>query len=231
MSNFKNWKANAIKKLDQALDRSRAGGVDKPVRHLVDLINEQENLYTTSSCSGRIIIFSNIDTNAPGKGHCTWHLSSHEIISYQELLDTIVRMNGSESDYSKNKFRNQEFSIKFEPCIFHVMVENLDLARIFMETARSAGFRNSGITMGMPAQPTAQSNENGKRPKNKNKPTKINVALRHTLGLEVPIKCPQFLLDNEDYLKFLHGQLNEKMIQNLENIEKLEKALKNILIS
>lgn len=36
----------------QELDKSRAGGVDARIRHLVDCMNQHPHLYTTSSCSG-----------------------------------------------------------------------------------------------------------------------------------------------------------------------------------
>lgn len=42
------------------IDLSRKGSVDAPVEDLVKLINAQKDLFTTSSCSGRIIIVENV---------------------------------------------------------------------------------------------------------------------------------------------------------------------------
>ena len=200
--NFQNWKKNAMTKMSASLDRSRAGGVDPPIQTLVENINKNKNTYTTSSCSGRIIIFSDEDSSAPGKGHCTWHLTSHGMVSYRELLEAV----------SLKCLENTSFSIKFEPCILHVMCKDVDTGRTLVETARSAGFRNSGITMGMPSKNS-----------NINKPMKINVAIRHTLGMEVPFSDSKFLLNEFDnrYLKYLHETLNSKMVENFKNIEKL----------
>lgn len=39
-------------------DFSRKGSVDEPIRELVELINSQDQYFTTSSCSGRIIVLS-----------------------------------------------------------------------------------------------------------------------------------------------------------------------------
>jgi len=39
-------------------DKSRAGGVDAPIASLIDRINRHPQYFTTSSCSGRISIFS-----------------------------------------------------------------------------------------------------------------------------------------------------------------------------
>ena len=45
-------KAGAMAALAPELDRSRAGGIDKPIAPLCDFINAQPDFYTTSSCSG-----------------------------------------------------------------------------------------------------------------------------------------------------------------------------------
>lgn len=42
-------------------DKSRAGGVDAPIAALIDRINGHPLYFTTSSCSGRISIFSEDD--------------------------------------------------------------------------------------------------------------------------------------------------------------------------
>lgn len=44
--------------LQDKVDISKKGSVDAPIVHLVQYINDQENYYTTSSCSGRILVFS-----------------------------------------------------------------------------------------------------------------------------------------------------------------------------
>ena len=41
-------------------DLSRKGSVDGPIRELIDYINAQDSFYTTSSCSGRIAVFSEV---------------------------------------------------------------------------------------------------------------------------------------------------------------------------
>ncbi len=45
--------------LDKA-DLSRKGSVDGPIRELIDYINAQDAFYTTSSCSGRMAVFSEV---------------------------------------------------------------------------------------------------------------------------------------------------------------------------
>lgn len=41
-------------------DLSRKGSVDSPIFDIVAFINEQPGFFTTSSCSGRIIMFDNV---------------------------------------------------------------------------------------------------------------------------------------------------------------------------
>jgi len=50
---FGNDKARVLEKADL----SRKGSVDANITCLVDFINSEEAYYTTSSCSGRIVVF------------------------------------------------------------------------------------------------------------------------------------------------------------------------------
>lgn len=43
-----------------AVDMSRKGSIDEPILDLVSFINNQQNYFTTSSCSGRIIVVDNV---------------------------------------------------------------------------------------------------------------------------------------------------------------------------
>ena len=193
---FQNWKKNTLSKMEQS-DRSRAGGVDKPIQKMVTSINQHKNMFTTSSCSGRVIIFSTDDKSEKGKGHCTWHYTTHSTVCLETVFETV-----------KTKINdNQPFTIKFEPCILHIQVENLDLAREKLEAARAVGYRNSGISMGV------------RNLNKKNKPTKISLAIRHTAGLEVPF--PDKNMVSSEYLEYLVNVCNDKMQENLKNIEKL----------
>jgi tRNA wybutosine-synthesizing protein 3 len=46
-----------------AVDLSRKGSIDAPILDLVAFINNQSNYFTTSSCSGRIIVVDNVSFN------------------------------------------------------------------------------------------------------------------------------------------------------------------------
>ncbi len=54
-------------------DLSRKGSVDEPIVDVVDYINGHDHYYTTSSCSGRIIVFSEvIDLASHACNACTY---------------------------------------------------------------------------------------------------------------------------------------------------------------
>lgn len=50
--------ANEKRKRLDAADLSRKGAVDDRINAVVDTLNSLPNYYTTSSCSGRTIVFS-----------------------------------------------------------------------------------------------------------------------------------------------------------------------------
>lgn len=53
---FQSDKARILLKVDL----SRKGSVDGPIRDLVEYINGKDSFYTTSSCSGRVTVFSEV---------------------------------------------------------------------------------------------------------------------------------------------------------------------------
>jgi tRNA wybutosine-synthesizing protein 3 len=57
---FQSDKARMLGKVDL----SRKGSVDESIRDLVEYINAQDSFYTTSSCSGRVTVFSEVCRSA-----------------------------------------------------------------------------------------------------------------------------------------------------------------------
>lgn len=69
MADFDDRKQAVLQGLaSEVKDKSRAGGVDAPIAALIDRINWHPQYFTTSSCSGRISIFSE-STPDDGGGH------------------------------------------------------------------------------------------------------------------------------------------------------------------
>ncbi|KAL2772356.1 tRNA wybutosine-synthesizing protein 3-like protein isoform 2 [Daubentonia madagascariensis] len=72
---FRRWKAQCLSKADL----SRKGSVDEDIVELVQLLNAQEQFFTTSSCAGRILLLDGgINCFEVQKQNCCWLLVTHK---------------------------------------------------------------------------------------------------------------------------------------------------------
>lgn len=124
--NFLQRKNDVLSKID----KSSKGGWDVHIKSLCEKINEMENYYTTSSCSGRIVIM--VDQEKKGKG--LFIFVSHEKISFKKLKEVILKM-----DLSKN------IKFKQDPCILHIACGDVESAKELYEKGKSASWKRSGI--------------------------------------------------------------------------------------
>ncbi|KAK3612463.1 hypothetical protein CHS0354_032077 [Potamilus streckersoni] len=186
------------KKCLSAADLSRKGSVDAHIIHLVQFINDHPDLFSTSSCSGRIILLDNsdIDETSIKKKGCQWIFTSHDLVESKEVIGSLKSVNG-----------NAVF--KFEPFVLHAQCRNLTDAQTLLSCALSAGFRNSGISIG-----------------NKGK---FITAVRSTHSLEVPLTCDGKLMVSEEYIEYLVKLANIKMKENFQRIERLFTNMKETL--
>ncbi|XP_024124750.1 tRNA wybutosine-synthesizing protein 3 homolog isoform X1 [Oryzias melastigma] len=131
METFARWKKTTLRKMDQ----SRKGSVDERARHVVCLLNSQERFFTTSSCSGRIVL---VDGPPEGtivqKKACEWLFVSHDPCSSEDLVSALSRS-------------SREAVLKFEAFVLHVQCHRLEDAQLLHSVAINSGFRNSGLTV------------------------------------------------------------------------------------
>ena len=111
-------------------DKSRKGSIDKPIVELIEYINSLENYYTTSSCSGRIYLF----TEADKKPDVKWLYVSHEKVNAKNIIEAL-----------KGKLPKQRIWLKQENLILHIACRTMDDANKILNIARNIGFRRSGI--------------------------------------------------------------------------------------
>tara|TARA_Y100000310_G_scaffold284826_1_gene307844 strand:+ start:1680 stop:2267 length:588 start_codon:yes stop_codon:yes gene_type:complete len=126
--NFQQRKKNSLSKID----KSSKGEWDKDVINLCDKINSLKDYYTTSSCSGRIVLMIDQDKKEEGLFIKVYH----DLISLQEFkkdLDKIAKTN------------NGKIKFKLEPCILHVACEGPDKAFKIYTKAKLAGWKKSGM--------------------------------------------------------------------------------------
>uniref|UniRef100_A0A3B5KTC5 tRNA wybutosine-synthesizing protein 3 homolog n=1 Tax=Xiphophorus couchianus TaxID=32473 RepID=A0A3B5KTC5_9TELE len=103
------------------LDLSKKGSVDEDIEHVVSLLNSCEQFFTTSSCSGRIILIDGVR-------------QAFKSASYSDMSG-LSRACG-------------DAVLKFEPFVLHVQCRRLEDAQLLHSVAVNSGFRNSGLTVG-----------------------------------------------------------------------------------
>ncbi|XP_036898213.1 tRNA wybutosine-synthesizing protein 3 homolog isoform X2 [Sturnira hondurensis] len=111
---FGRWKAQCLSKADL----SRKGSVDEDVAEIVQLLNGQEQFFTTSSCSGRIILLDgSINGFEVQKRNCRWLLVTHKPCIKDDMIVALKNANG-------------DAVLKFEPLVLHIQCQQLQDAQI-----------------------------------------------------------------------------------------------------
>lgn len=123
-NNFQQRKKEILSKKD----KSSIGNWDEKVKSLCDKINKKENYYTTSSCSGRIIIMKDVNKKSPN----LFEFVSHTSIKLKSLLENLPKT-------------KTNLKFKSEPPILHVSCKDLDSAKELLNNARNSGWKRSGI--------------------------------------------------------------------------------------
>ncbi|XP_054624769.1 tRNA wybutosine-synthesizing protein 3 homolog [Dunckerocampus dactyliophorus] len=191
--NFCQWKKQSLNKVDL----SKKGVVDDDVVHIVSLLNSYEEYFTTSSCSGRIIIIDRApDSVVVQKKNLVWLLVSHSKCTFDDMMSALASSCGNAV-------------LKFEPFVMHVQCRTLDDAQLLLSAALQSGFKNSGLTA--------------------SKTGKIITAVRCTHSLEVPLSNQGRLLVSHEYINFLTQIANQKMEDNLRQIERFYQTIQTTL--
>lgn len=128
---FSRWKQQRLGRLDA----SKKGRVDEEIVHVVSLLNGREEFFSTSSCSGRVILIDAPPEDGDvHKQNCVWLFVSHHKCKSDDLSSGLSRSTG-------------DAVLKFEPFVLHVQCRRLEDAQLMHSVAINSGFRNSGITV------------------------------------------------------------------------------------
>jgi len=119
---FDKYKKDFLRKID----KSKKGSVDREIKQFIGFINSSENYYTTSSCSGRIVL---LQKKSEKKQDTKWVFKSHKPVKFEQI---------------KLKL-NHSLWFRQEPAIFHICCRRLSDAQKLINIARSVGFKRSGI--------------------------------------------------------------------------------------
>ena len=112
-------------------DNSSKGNIDERIKDLCEKINSLKDCYTTSSCSGRVVVM--IDQEKKAKGLLT--KVYHDFISFEELKKNLKEL-------MKKK---ENFKFKMEPCALHVAFKTFEQAKEFYEKAKLLGWKKAGV--------------------------------------------------------------------------------------
>ncbi|MBW2978234.1 hypothetical protein KY331_05290 [Candidatus Woesearchaeota archaeon] len=123
---FQKYKKDFLKKLD----KSKKGAIDKEILALINLINKNPYYYTTSSCSGRIVL---LEKKSEKKQEAKWLLITHKKTSFKEINSKLKNL------------PKYPVWFRFEPMILHLAADSIQNAQKIINTARNIGFKRSGI--------------------------------------------------------------------------------------
>lgn len=121
-------KERALKSLEESCNEKK---VDKEILPILNLINKLEGCYTSSSCSGRIVLLEipKIGDKKSAEFLGKWHRNI--------ILKDI--------DIALTKAKNGYLWIIAQSPIIHLVVDKIDTADKILKIAIRCGFKNSGI--------------------------------------------------------------------------------------
>ena len=141
MRKFQQMKFEILRKLNASVytDKSPKGFLDAPIVELVNLLNSHKDYVTTSSCSGRIVLYATLEKK--------WILAEHKSVQFDTV---ILALEKYKSETQANLHIDNDFPILFkhEPFIMHVQCSSLESAENLLHVALKAGYRESGIVLG-----------------------------------------------------------------------------------
>ncbi len=125
---FLDGKKRALKKLKKAHSENK---VDQGILSLLDIINESDNYYTSSSCFGRIVLLEIpiIGDKKEAKFLGKWHRK----INAEEIPSAV-----------KNAETGQIWFLS-QPPIIHIVAKTNNAAEKILKTAIASSFKNSGL--------------------------------------------------------------------------------------
>ena len=120
---FTNQKKTFLTKLD----KSKKGSVDKRALEIINTINNLEDYYTTSSCSGRIYLWR----GSGKKNETQWLKVSHDLISNEFL-----------------QIQDQGFIwLRYEGFIIHIACKDIESANTLLQKATTIYKKSSILTI------------------------------------------------------------------------------------
>ena len=122
-----------LKRKDDILnksDKSSIGGWDEKIKSLCEKLNNSDDSYSASSCSGRIVVLQDTGKKAPG----LFQFVSHDLVKLNDLKKFFEKISS-----------DANLKFKSEPPIIHAVFRSAEGAESFLSKAREIGFKRGGI--------------------------------------------------------------------------------------
>lgn len=127
---LRRWLIDKERYLSRLRNEISKGKVDEDIIDILNAINSIRDLYTTSSCSGRIQV---AEVEYPWE---KWNYKIlgkwHRPVSVDEVLEALRKGKGN-------------VWLKVQPPMIHIAARTLTTALRVLEIARNSGFKHSGI--------------------------------------------------------------------------------------
>lgn len=201
---FEQDKERTLKKM-VSNDQSNKGSMDKPIKKLLDVINRIKDFYTTSSCSGRIILIR--IPKSGKKREAEFLYRTHSKAKVKDVMEVLKKITETKVSEVQSKSEQTTDSVWFrqEAAILHVAARTLEDASKLLRTARVIGFKRSGIF------------EIKKH---------VIMELMATEKMEVIVAKDGKVLVDEGYVRILVEEGNKKMEGTWEKLKQLEHKIK-----
>ena len=166
----------------RALEKLRIRGADEEIAGIIEKINSSEDFFTTSSCSGRIVLISipEIGAKRAAKFIGKWHRPP---VSREEVQEAI-KLKGREGITEE-----REIWLLSQSPILHVACRDLEKAKALLRIAIESGFKYSGI-------------------KAISKDGKVVVEIVSTERMDVPLGKDGVMFCSEGYMDFILSKAN-----------------------
>jgi tRNA wybutosine-synthesizing protein 3 len=176
----------------RALERLRRQGADEEVKELLHRINELEDFFTTSSCSGRIglILLPEIGAKRDARFIGKWHrpVKRAEVLAMMSLAPPSER---------------GDLWLLTQSPILHVACRSVESATALLRLAIESGFKYSGIK--------AIAKDEGK----------VMVEIMSTERMDVPLASNGRRFYSEEYLDFTIEKANFMLGRGKEKLRQL----------
>jgi tRNA wybutosine-synthesizing protein 3 len=175
----------------RALGRLQQRGADEEVEELLERINRLDDFFTTSSCSGRIVLIWLPEVGA--KRDARFIGKWHRPVGKTEVL---AAMSDGESS------RNGDVWLIAQSPIMHVACKSLEKATMLLRIAIDSGFKYSGIK--------AIGKDKGK----------VMVEIMSTERMDVPLASNCRMFYSEAYLDFVVSKANFMLSRGKEKLNR-----------